>query len=227
MQASYSTLNYPVEDAYSSSEVAPFVDVYYPSTSTEQGGYQPSEMFPGEFTLSHSGLRIAQGSPEDFLVRHSPAPSTNAPTPALQVDNPDASPYSLGTPKSNSRDPAGLGKRKRKVEEDSGPETALKRPRKSIPSYTNSELNEEERLLLQLKDQQLLTWKDIQFQFQQTLSRSYQVPALQMRYKRLREKLRPWTEIDVSENDKPWRARAREREGMEEWKRGMANRSCT
>lgn len=61
-----------------------------------------------------------------------------------------------------------------------------------------NELSEEDQLLLKLKHEENLPWKDIAREFEVRLGRSYQVPALQMRHKRLRERLRTWTEDDVS-----------------------------
>lgn len=61
-----------------------------------------------------------------------------------------------------------------------------------------SELSEEDQLLLKLKHEENLPWKDIAREFETRLGRTYQVPALQMRHKRLRERLRTWTEDDVS-----------------------------
>lgn len=72
------------------------------------------------------------------------------------------------------------------------------RKRKRAPSQVGPvELNEEEQLLLKLKEEENLPWKDIAVRFQTDLGKSYQVPALQMRFKRLRERMRSWTEIDV------------------------------
>ena len=71
--------------------------------------------------------------------------------------------------------------------------------RKRAPSQSGPlELNEEEQLLLRLKEEENLPWKDIAVRFQTDLGKSYQVPALQMRFKRLRERMRTWTDTDVS-----------------------------
>jgi hypothetical protein len=61
-----------------------------------------------------------------------------------------------------------------------------------------TELSEEDQLLLKLKHEENLPWKDIAREFETRLHRRYQVPALQMRHKRLRERLRTWTDDDVS-----------------------------
>ena len=58
-------------------------------------------------------------------------------------------------------------------------------------------LREEDKLLLQLKDEQQLPWKDIASQFQSETGKPYMIPALQMRYKRLKERLQVWTDTDV------------------------------
>jgi len=59
------------------------------------------------------------------------------------------------------------------------------------------ELSEDEKLLIELKRDRNMPWKDISKEFEERLGRPYQVPALQMRYKRLKERLRPWKEEDV------------------------------
>ena len=98
-------------------------------------------------------------------------------------------------------DPVGLNnmnalKRAREDEEYSeyGHKKRKRAPSQSVPV----ELNEEEQLLLKLKEDENLPWKDIAVRFQTDLGKSYQVPALQMRFKRLRERMRTWTDIDVS-----------------------------
>ena len=82
-----------------------------------------------------------------------------------------------------------------------------KRQRRTVASSANTtgavELTEEERLLLRFKDEENLPWKDIALKFQTETGRTFQVPALQMRYKRLREKLRVWSESDVREKIPP------------------------
>lgn len=69
-----------------------------------------------------------------------------------------------------------------------------------IPGANRSptELSEEDQLLLKLKHEENLPWKDIAKEFETRLGRTYQVPALQMRHKRLRERLRTWTDDDIS-----------------------------
>ena len=98
-------------------------------------------------------------------------------------------------------DPAGLRQMnamKRLREDEEYSDFGQKR-RKRAPSQNGPvELNEEEQLLLKLKEEENLPWKDIATRFHTDLGKSYQVPALQMRFKRLRERMRSWTETDVS-----------------------------
>ncbi|KAI9698267.1 MAG: hypothetical protein M1820_007537 [Bogoriella megaspora] len=86
---------------------------------------------------------------------------------------------------------------KRSRTEEASPEAAPKR-RKSSCSMATPELNEEDQLLMRLKEEENLPWKDIAARFQSDLGKSYQVPALQMRFKRLRERIRPWTDVDIN-----------------------------
>ncbi|KAI9673578.1 MAG: hypothetical protein M1817_002214 [Caeruleum heppii] len=65
----------------------------------------------------------------------------------------------------------------------------------AVPAY--ADLSEEDQLLLRLKDGASLPWKEIALCFQSEMGKTFQVPALQMRYKRLRERMRPWSEVDV------------------------------
>ena len=58
-------------------------------------------------------------------------------------------------------------------------------------------LRDEERLLLSLKDDQSLPWKDIAARFGTETGKVHMIPALQMRYKRLKERLQVWTETDI------------------------------
>jgi hypothetical protein len=74
----------------------------------------------------------------------------------------------------------------------------FKRKRSAPPSPSLSmELTAEDELLLRLKDEENLTWKEIQKRFETDINKTFQIPALQMRLKRLRERMRTWTEMDV------------------------------
>lgn len=77
--------------------------------------------------------------------------------------------------------------------------------RRSTPSqryFSRSRLDEENRLLLDLRDRQRLPWREVTRQFEQTYGREYRMPTLQMRYGRLRQssqasRQRQWTDADT------------------------------
>ncbi len=144
---------------------------------------------------------------EDYpaqMYSMSPMPTTKAPSPYLggdyQTSNPSVSPGRQGLIPI-APDPVGLRQMnalKRMREEEEYSEYG-QRKRKRTPSQPGPvELNEEEQLLLRLKEEENLPWKDIAVRFQTDLGKVYQVPALQMRFKRLRERMRTWSETDVS-----------------------------
>ncbi|KAI9838883.1 MAG: hypothetical protein M1819_004091 [Sarea resinae] len=96
--------------------------------------------------------------------------------------------------------PAGLeqiNNLKRYRDDEESASSPPKRRKRAESNPSSVELSEEEKLLLKLKDEEFLPWKDIALRFQVELGKVFQVPALQMRYKRLRERLRTWTEIDI------------------------------
>lgn len=133
----------------------------------------------------------------------SPMPSAKAPSPYFSNEFPPSNQsVSPGRPAPIpiAPDPVGLRQMhalKRMRDEEEYLEIGQKR-RKRAPSQVGPvELNEEEQLLLKLKEEENLPWKDIAVRFQTDLGKSYQVPALQMRFKRLRERMRTWTETDV------------------------------
>jgi len=82
-------------------------------------------------------------------------------------------------------------------DDDEQSEQAKRRKRSDSNTSSTMELGEEDRLLIQLKDDESMPWKDIAARFQSDLGKTYQIPALQMRLKRLRERMRVWTEVDV------------------------------
>ncbi|KAI5781727.1 hypothetical protein DFH27DRAFT_304493 [Peziza echinospora] len=69
--------------------------------------------------------------------------------------------------------------------------TTPKSPKQSTP------LTEDDNLLLRLKDEENLPWKLIQKRFLEMSRGEFKVPTLQMRYKRLKEKMRVWEADDV------------------------------
>jgi hypothetical protein len=88
---------------------------------------------------------------------------------------------------------------KRQRDEDEAVQVQESKRRRRSDSNTSAppELSDEDKLLLKLKDEDSIPWKDIAARFQVELGKTYQIPALQMRLKRLRERLRVWNEIDI------------------------------
>ncbi|OCL07392.1 hypothetical protein AOQ84DRAFT_295188 [Glonium stellatum] len=89
-----------------------------------------------------------------------------------------------------------IGQLKRPREEEDSPDVT-KRRKRSESTTIPVDLGEEDRLLIQLKDEENMPWKDIAIKFQTDLGKVYQIPALQMRLKRLRERMRVWGDADV------------------------------
>lgn len=86
---------------------------------------------------------------------------------------------------------------KRSREDEEYAETSKRRRRSESTTSTQLELSEEDKLLLRLKEEESMPWKDIAARFQGDLGKQYQIPALQMRLKRLRERMRVWSDADV------------------------------
>ncbi|CAO2649756.1 Nn.00g010480.m01.CDS01 [Neocucurbitaria sp. VM-36] len=82
-------------------------------------------------------------------------------------------------------------------EDDDAVDEVKRRKRSDSNTSVQFELSEEDKLLLRLKEEESMPWKDIAVRFQADLGKTYQIPALQMRLKRLRERMRVWTEADV------------------------------
>lgn len=97
-------------------------------------------------------------------------------------------PLPLETPRSHAT------KRYREDDEEDEPK---RRKRSDSQMSTQFELSEEDRLLLRLKEDENMPWKDIAARFLTDLNKNYQIPALQMRIKRLKERMRIWADADV------------------------------
>lgn len=93
--------------------------------------------------------------------------------------------------------PRSSGVKRSRDDEEEGGDEAKRRKRSDSNASVQFELSEEDKLLLQLKEEESMPWKDIAARFQTDLGKAYQIPALQMRLKRLRERMRVWTDTDV------------------------------
>jgi hypothetical protein len=93
--------------------------------------------------------------------------------------------------------PRSHGMKRSRDDDDEFSDEMKRRKRSDSNTSATFELSEEDKLLLQLKEEEAMPWKDIAQRFQSDLGKSYQIPALQMRLKRLRERMRVWTDTDV------------------------------
>jgi transposase len=84
-------------------------------------------------------------------------------------------------------------KRRRDDEEEQAIAASGKRRRRT-PSVET--MTDEQRLLIKLKDEDALPWKEIAARFSHETGAPVNVAALQMRHLRLRESLRPWEPVD-------------------------------
>ena len=114
--------------------------------------------------------------------------SSHMPSPQPRRMYTPIAPLPLETPRSHGT------KRQREDDEEEEPK---RRKRSDSQISTQFELSEEDRLLLRLKEEEHMPWKDIAARFVKDFGRQYQIPALQMRIKRLKERMRQWTEVDV------------------------------
>lgn len=93
--------------------------------------------------------------------------------------------------------PRSDGVKRSREDEEETPDESKRRKRSDSTTSAQFELSDEDKLLLQLKEEECMPWKDIAARFQSDLGKTYQIPALQMRLKRLKERMRVWTETDV------------------------------
>ncbi|KAI5842376.1 hypothetical protein BZA05DRAFT_344365 [Tricharina praecox] len=76
----------------------------------------------------------------------------------------------------------------------SSPQPSKRRKSTSKEAWT---MTEDDNLLLKLKDEEGLPWKAIAQRFRDLSRGEFRVPTLQMRYKRLKEKMRVWEVEDI------------------------------
>lgn len=137
---------------------------------------------------------VFQTYPTDDHYSHSP-PEIRQPQPRRPYASIAPSPSAQGIKRPRRDDDEGLQQPPQLPSEPSS-QSASKR-RKRTASVASTELNEDDRLLVQLKEEELLPWKEIATRFTNEKGRPFQVAALQMRYKRLREKFRIWEDQDL------------------------------
>lgn len=103
-------------------------------------------------------------------------------------------PFSASPSGKRSRDDEDMGY----ISDDGAPSTSSGgKRRKRTCSVASGDLSEDDKLLVSLKEDEALPWKDIAARFGSHHGKTFQVAALQMRYKRLREKFRVWQPEDL------------------------------
>jgi hypothetical protein len=117
-------------------------------------------------------------------------PSNHLTSPQLRRSYTPIAPQPLEAPRSS-------GVKRARDDDDESGEEIKRRKRSDFNTSASFELSEEDKLLLQLKEEDSMPWKDIAARFQSDLGKAYQIPALQMRLNRLRERMRVWTDTDV------------------------------
>jgi len=168
----------------------------------------PSTFGPNveDLLFPENPFRIRHEEYPSFTFPMSPVPSAKSSSPYFGGDFHHAhtarSSPNRHQPIPIAPDPVGLRQmnalKRMRDEEDFAAEFGQRKRKRAVSNAGPVELNEEEQLLLKLKEEENLPWKDIAVRFQTDLGKSYQVPALQMRFKRLRERMRTWTDVDVS-----------------------------
>lgn len=145
------------------------------------------------------GLGVHYNSHDSSISASTPAmfepELLTSPTPSVTSQSRPKKSYPLLAPNISSQSP----KRSRPDDDDkdSVSSGADKRRRVTSSGIPNIDLAEEDKFLVQLKEEEDLPWKNIAARFTSHYGRTFQVAALQMRYKRLRERHRAWTAEDL------------------------------
>ncbi|RPA77566.1 hypothetical protein BJ508DRAFT_212743 [Ascobolus immersus RN42] len=94
--------------------------------------------------------------------------------------------------------PSRLGKRSYSTHDMSSSPSTPPQPKRRKSTSKDFAMSEDDTLLLKLKDDESLPWKTIAKRFLEQGRGEFKVPTLQMRYKRLKEKIRVWDNEDVT-----------------------------
>ncbi|KAF7902508.1 hypothetical protein EAF00_002411 [Botryotinia globosa] len=148
-------------------------------------------------------------SPESYRVKNpapiliAPNPNTMRPATTRPGDMPyrDSLPYSRHDSMHSMHSLNSYNSTPPQYQEQLAP-LPTRRKRKGAPTQLDGDIlfheniNHEEQILMQLSEVEGLAWKEIAKQFNERTGRSMKVPALQMRKKRLCERLRVWTDCE-------------------------------
>ncbi|KAK0247888.1 hypothetical protein LTS09_016989 [Friedmanniomyces endolithicus] len=182
-----------------------FKDPTRPRSSPSTFGYSADNVV---WPVTSSGLGIqytsTAGQPTPPVTSTFPPTAFQYPIGEQYVDQ-TASPPEIRHPQPQrsytniAPNPTSIAQAKRQRDDDerTEPGSSSKRRRRT-GSVASADMSEDDRYLVQLKDDENLPWKDIATRFHTDKGKHFQVAALQMRYKRLREKYRVWEEQDMS-----------------------------
>jgi hypothetical protein len=143
------------------------------------------------------GIRFPMTEPQ-MIPATTAMPTANYQTPAAEFTTP--SPPQRRSSADTQRfypsiAPNPASKRRQEQEDEDAMNRSNSKRRKRTPSLEH--LNDEERLLITLKEDESLPWKEIAARFSNQLGQSITVATLQMRYLRLRQRFRSWEERDI------------------------------
>lgn len=176
-----------------------------PRSSPSTFGPSPENL---DWTTS-AGLGIQYSN---ALAQPTPMASTFPPTAfqayATETQFETSSPPQLQQPQprrpyqSIAPNPAGIAATKRQRDDEEAAAAGESRPpsgnkRRRTTSGAADTLSDDDRFLVHLKETESLPWKDIAARFQSDKKKTWNVAALQMKYKRLRQRFRVWEEQDL------------------------------
>jgi len=118
--------------------------------------------------------------------------STSIATPEIVQPKPRR-PYANIAP-----DPAGVAAKRKRDEDDQEDFYTNDKKRNRTCAIPLADLNPRHRLLVTLKEQANLPWKDIAARVSEAEGKTVQVATLQMAYTRMRERYRIWSESDIT-----------------------------
>ncbi|TVY75832.1 hypothetical protein LSUE1_G008562 [Lachnellula suecica] len=191
----------------------------------------------------HSAGGVSNGSRHSRQPTPAQTPTTYAShssTPILIAPNPSSlraatkqenGPYRQNSLQSNHSTPRSQGPPQGAFLDSMSQLQSAGRKRKSPESgYEGSalyyeETNDEERLLLQLTEDMQLPWKEVARRFNERTGKVMKVPALQMRKKRLLERIRVWTDTEERALTMAWEDYEKSR--WDAISKGMLSHGCT
>ena len=185
------------------------------STQVRSGSYSPENLNPQtsspslRFRRRASHVAASQHSPPASSPSYAPSPYVTSPTESTTLTSPQPSFYSPIVPhpdqsktttRADNDRPNVSSRKKRRSRQPSPSYASSPSPPGAAPAFDidREQLTPADALLVRLREDEGLAWRDVAARLGATTGRDLSVAALQMRLKRLRERARPWTERDVA-----------------------------